>query len=112
MRDTYIDLGNTTPPEEDCAQVGSRQYDYYDRARREARAYIAMLRRIFGEEPDGARLSTKSHPHDFGTYLTVVCYFDPDDRAAAEYASRCEDEGPTEWDELARQELGLDPERS
>ena len=107
----HVDLGGTTPPEESCAQVGSREYDYYDRARREARAYIGLLRRTFGEEPDGARLSVKSHPHDFGTYLTVVCFFDPDNRAASDYASRCEAEGPQEWDEEAGRELGLDTER-
>ena len=107
----HVDLGGTTPPEESCAQVGSREYDYYDRARREARAYIGLLRRRFGDEPDGARLGVKSHPHDFGTYLTVVCYFDADSAAAADYASRCEAEGPQEWDEQARRELGLDTER-
>ena len=110
MRD-HIDLGSTTPPDESCAQVGSREYDYHDRARREARAYIGLLRRTFGDEPDGARLSVKSHEHDFGTYLTVVCHFDPDKPSAADYASRCEAEGPQEWDEVARRELGLNTER-
>ena len=107
----HVDLGGTTPPEESCAQVGSREYDYYDRARREARAYIGLLRRTFGEEPDGARLSVKSHPHDFGTYLTVVCFFDPDNPTAADYASRCEADILREWDEEARRELGLNHER-
>ncbi len=111
MRDDYIDLGSTTPPDESCAQVGSRRYDYYDLARREARVYIALLRRVFGDEPDGARLGIKSHPHDFGTYLTVVCFFDPDIQAAADYAFRCEAEGPQEWDEQARRELNLNTER-
>ena len=107
----HVDLGGTTPPDESCAQVGSREYDYYERARREARAYIGLLRRMFGDEPDGARLSVKSHPHDFGTYLTVVCHVDSDSLAAAEYASRCEADGPQEWDEQARWELNLNPER-
>jgi hypothetical protein len=107
----HVDLGGTTPPYESCAQVGSREYDYYDRAWREARAYMGQLRRMFGEEPDGARLSIKSHPHDFGTYLTVVCFFDPDCPAAAAYASRCDAEVPPEWDEEARRELDLNTER-
>jgi hypothetical protein len=34
MRDV-IDLGVTTPPNEECARVGSRTYDYCDRARKE-----------------------------------------------------------------------------
>ena len=107
----HVDLGGTTPPMESCAQVGSREYDYYDRARREARAYIGQLRRTLGDEPDGARLSTKSHPHDFGTYITVVCYFDPDSATAAAYAWRCDAEAPQEWDELAREELNQNTER-
>jgi len=107
----FVDLGGTTPPMESCAQVGSREYDYYDRARREARAYTGLLRRTFGVEPDGARLSVKSHPHDFGTYLTVVCFFDSTDATASDYASRCEAEGPQEWDEQARRELNLNTER-
>ena len=107
----HLDLGGTTPPEESCAQVGSREYDYGDRARREARAYIGLLRRTFGDEPDGAHLSLKSHPHDFGTYLTVVCFFDSLIPEAIGYASRCEAEGPREWDEQSRRELNPDPER-
>jgi hypothetical protein len=108
----FVDLGITAPPEEDCAQVGSKSYDYYDRARKEARALINQLRRMIGSEPDGARLSTKSHPHDFGSYLTVVCLYDDEDGISSAYAQRCDDECPVEWDDLARQELILNPERS
>jgi hypothetical protein len=108
MRD-FVDLGVTTPPEESCAQVGSREYDYYDRARKEAKALIGQLRRLVGEEPDNAWLSTKSHPHDFGTYLTVVCHYDDADPDSSAYAIRCDDEIPAEWDEQARKELSLNP---
>src|SRR5580704_4234816 len=107
MRD-LVDLGVTTPPEEECAQVGSREYDYYDRARREAKALIAQLRRLFGEEPDYARLSVKSHPHDFGSYLTVVCYYDDEDRVSCAYAARCDAEMPLEWDDGAKRELSIE----
>src|SRR4051812_37419930 len=101
MRDC-MDLGSA-PPMEDCAQVGST--DYWERARRECRAYVALLRRVLGDEPPGASLSVKSHPHDFGTYLSVVCHFDPEINAAADYAFRCESDGPQAWDEAARREL-------
>ena len=106
----WIDIG-ATPPMEDCAQVGSD--GYMERARRECRAYLAQLRRSLGEEPDGAGLAVKSHAHDFGTYLTVVCYYDSGKQAALEYAFRCESKGPEEWDEAARRELGtsLETER-
>lgn len=103
MRDS-IDIG-AAPPMEDCAQVG--QPGYWERARRECRAYIGLLRRSLGEEPPGARLSVKSCPHDFGAYLTVTCSFDASDEPATEFAFRCEGSGPEAWDDIARQELGL-----
>ena len=101
MRD-FIDVG-CAPTHENCAQVGSD--DYYERARRECRVYIGQLRRLFGDEPDGAHLSIKSNPHDFGTYLSVVCYYDDCHPASADYAFRCESESPQHWDNQARQEL-------
>lgn len=104
MRD-LIDFGGTTPPMEGCAQVGSRDYDYGERARAEARVLIHLIRRQFGPEPDNASLRLKSHPHDFGTYYTVVCEYDVADRVAAEYAQRCDASLPQEWDEVARREL-------
>lgn len=103
----FIDLGGTTPPMESCAQVGSREYDYRERAMKEAKAYINQIRRVHGPEPDGVRLSTKSHPHDFGTYYTV-CVFHDDSESAIAYAVACDDGRITEWDDQARRELGLD----
>ena len=96
-----LDLGSV-PSYEDCAQVGSEGYG--QRARRECQAYINQLRRLYGEEPDGARLSMKSNPHDFGTYYSVVCYFDGDNKQAADYAYRCE-AGTDTWDAEALSEL-------
>jgi len=104
---SFVDLGTTTPPMEDCAQVGARDYDYYERAKREAKAFINQLRRMFGPEPPGARLAIKSHPHDFGTYITTVVFYDNTDELGAQYAQRCDAEGPQEWDEAARSELQL-----
>jgi hypothetical protein len=104
MRD-YLDLG-CAPSHEDCAQVGSS--DYYERSRRESRAYMGQLRRMFGEEPDGAGLSIRSNPHDFGTYLSVVCYFDADNQASVDYAFKCEGQAPEFWDEEAQRELATE----
>ncbi len=98
----HIDVG-ATPPMEDCAQVGTA--DYFERARRECRVYISLLRRALGPEPTGATLQIKSNPHDFGTYLSVVCYYDVCNEDARNYAFRCESEGPDEWDAIARREL-------
>jgi hypothetical protein len=98
----WIDIGSS-PSEEDCAQVGTD--GYYPRARRECRAYIALIRRTLGDEPPGASLSVKSNEHDFGTYLSVVCYYEPGNEAALDYAFKCESEGPQDWDEAAKAEL-------
>jgi hypothetical protein len=97
MRDC-IDVG-CAPNEEDCAQVG--RPEYATQARKECRAYIRQLQRMFGEEPEGASLIIKSNPHDFGSYLSVVCYYDPAQPASLEYAFRCESESPREWDDQA-----------
>ena len=98
----FIDVG-AAPTHEDCAQVGAD--GYFDRARRECRAYIALLRRVMGEEPQGARLAVKTNPHDFGTYLSVVCYYDDEHPESVDYAFRCESEMPMHWDDEARREL-------
>ena len=100
----FIDVGSA-PTSEPCAQVG--RPDYYDRARRECRAYIAQLRRHLGHEPDGANLSVRSNDHDFGKYLSVACYYDPAQPESLDYALRCESQGPSEWDEQARKELSV-----
>lgn len=101
MRD-FIDVG-AAPTMEACAQVGSD--DYWERARNECRAYIGLIRRKLGDEPKGAHLAVKSNPHDFGSYLSVVCYFDDRFRDSVDYAFRCESQSPEEWYDVACQEL-------
>jgi hypothetical protein len=96
----------SSPYGEDCAQVGSD--DYYTRARRECRAFIAQLIRMHGEPPTGCRLTVGSNPHDFGTYYSVDAVFDDANDAACAYAYRCEGEGPELWDDAAREELGME----
>jgi hypothetical protein len=98
----WIDVGSS-PTEESCAQVGTQ--DYHACARRECRAYINQLRRVVGQEPAGTELRIRSHSHDFGSYLSVACYYDPAVAGAIDYALRCEGQGPTEWDEEAKREL-------
>lgn len=96
MNRDFIELG-PAPCDEDCAQVGDP--DYPERSRAECRRYIALLTAVMGEPPEGAWFSIKSSSHDFGTYREVVCYFDSDNEAAADYAWRCEADGPTTWDD-------------
>jgi hypothetical protein len=102
-----LDVGSS-PWGESCAQVGST--DYYPRARRECRAYIHQLQRVFGPEPEGARLFVKTNPHDFGDYLSVACEFEAGNTAATDYAFRCENQQPELWDTQARAELELPKE--
>jgi len=94
MRD-YIDLGSA-PANEDCAQLGAP--DYYEKARAECTRFIQLLRRTFGDEPEGARLAIKSNAHEWGNYYSVVCYFDDEFAGAREYAFRLENDIPAYWD--------------
>jgi hypothetical protein len=98
----------SSPAEESCASVG--RAGYAGQARKECETYINQLRRQFGQEPEKARLTIKSNPHDFGTYLEVVCYYDTNDQAATDYAFKCEDEAWPNWDAKSRKFLGLDNE--
>lgn len=101
----YLTVG-PVPAEEECEQVGQ---DYNPtRARKECNAYMAQLRRQFGEPPTGARLRILSNPHEFGAYLEVAVYYDSDIEGALTYAFDIENNSPREWDETARADLGLE----
>ena len=100
----HVSIG-ASPINEPCAQVGAP--DYHERSFKETRAYVNQLRRVLGEEPEGASLSVKSQPHDFGAYREVGCYCDGNNPVAVDYAFRAEEQQPTEWDDEARAELGL-----
>ena len=102
MRD-YLTIG-PTPADEDCQQVGTPEYSA-EKARVECCAFIGQLRRQFGIEPEGARLAVKRFAHEFGTYHEVVCWYDDDNEAAAEYAFKCEGEADTLWDTEAMDEI-------
>ncbi len=97
----------SAPSDEDVAQVGATEYDYSSQARKECKAFIGQLRRMFGLEPEGATLVVKGNPHDFGTYYTVDVKNDIRNEAAVAYAFKLEAEGPAEWDDEARKELKL-----
>jgi len=99
----WLDIGSS-PPDETCAQIGSP--DYHDRARVECRVYINLLRRIYGPEPDGARLCIRRNAHDFGTNLSVACCYESGNQQAIDYALLCDSGKPSEWDAQAKTELG------
>ena len=104
MRD-YLDIG-PVPCNEECQQVGTPSYDHA-MARKECQQFIVAIRRTLGTEPEGAQLRIKSNPHDFGTYLEVVCYFDDDMPDAVDYAFKAESESPAEWSPEDRTALGV-----
>ena len=95
MRD-FLSIGST-PPGEDCEQVGTPQYSIM-KAKAECHRYIYLLRKNLGVEPFGARLAIKGFNHDFGYYYEVVCYYDNDIEESVEYAYKCEGEGPEYWE--------------
>ncbi len=102
MARDYVDIGSV-PAAEDC-EVQGPNYDVR-KAKFECNTFIHQLRRMFGDEPEGARLKIKGNPHDFGTYYEVVCYYDDENEVAADYAFQCENEMPEHWDDKAQIEL-------
>jgi hypothetical protein len=97
-----LDLG-PTPAGEDCAQVGSNNYDQLTRI--ETRAYIGQLQRMFPNIPLGCRFVVTNNSHDFGTYHEVAIKFSEDDEEATNFAYGIESKIPELWDEIARNEL-------
>lgn len=89
-----MDIGET-PAAEPCQQVGTKDYDPV-KAKAECRRYIAHLRIKYGPEPEGAEFRIKPSQHDFGTCYGVVCRFDPNNKAAVDYAFKVE-EGLERW---------------
>ena len=85
------------PAEEDPVQLG--EADYASRAFRECRRYIEAIRKVCGEEPEGAQLRMTCCLHDFGQYYDVEIKFDGNNEAAAEYAYKVESKSPATWNE-------------
>lgn len=95
MRNEILELG-PCPSEENCAQVGDK--NYHEKAAEECRRYIDLIRKLHGQEPEGARLYKKSFYHELGTYYEVVVSYCPDNKEAEEYAWKVEEDLPDTWD--------------
>ncbi len=92
----YDDMSiGPAPCNERCVQVGEEHY--IERAREESRRFIELIRKKLGPEPEGALLRVKSNPHEFGTYLDVVCGYEEGNEEAEAYAYLCESEAPQTW---------------
>lgn len=104
MRD-YFEL-QAVPSDENCAQLGAPGYSA--QAKKECQALIAQLKRQFGDPPGTARLIVRANNHDFGVYYEVAVTFDTDDAIATDYALKLDAKFPSNWDDQARRELGLE----
>lgn len=94
----YITLG-PTPADEPCAQTADPDYEV--KAWQECRRYMELLRRRFGPEPVGARISVKGFHHDYGRYFEVVVYYDTEVPGSVEYAFGIENNVPSSWEEVS-----------
>jgi hypothetical protein len=96
MKETlYLD---STPCDEECAQLGSRDYDYARRAKAECQLFIMTIKEKHGEPPEGAYFRVKANPHDFGTYYSVELVFDDENEDHVNYAyDKVDYFTPTEW---------------
>lgn len=92
----YLSLG-PVPAEEDCEQLGPNYNP--GKARSECRRFVELLRKTFGNEPEGARFKITRNPHDFGDYLDVVIEFEPSNPNAVDYAFAVEKNSPNRWEE-------------
>lgn len=102
-----ITLGSS-PWGEDCAQTAHAGYDA--RAQIECAEFAKQLRRhaaASGVDLAGVTLMTVPHPHDFGTYYEVSVEFDEKDKAQVDAAYWLEGKTPENWDDVAREALGL-----
>jgi len=99
-----LELG-TTPTGEDCAQVGSTAYDFYNVSKMEIKAFYNQLMRMFPNLPYGVQFKRQSNIHDFGTYYELAIRYDSNDEGAVNYAFNVENNLPEQWDEPARLEL-------
>jgi hypothetical protein len=101
MRD-YLVIGSV-PASEPCEQLGEN-YDS-QRATIELRAFRNQIERT-KTIPEGAYLSFKTFPHDFGSYKELVANYDDsiDDEEFYEELYALE-EIPEYWDEEAKKEL-------
>lgn len=102
MKD-YLNIGST-PADEPCAQVGSK--DYRKMSIIECRAFAHQCHREmvkkFGEGYT-VLIRIKSFPHDFGSYMEVVVEYTPGTNE--EQAFYLESLDMPNWDQEALEEL-------
>lgn len=91
---------DTTPCEEDCAQIG--QSDYQKRVRLEFKAMKDQLIRLFGDpEPHKVFFGMMSNAHDFGTYWDFKMSYEEWN----DYTKLIDKSWPDRWDAEAKKFL-------
>lgn len=104
-----IELG-PTPSDETCIQVG--EPDYEIRAHAETTAYVNQLHRVYAAAHNGkrspARIRVKEFSHDFGAYFEAVVSFQDNNEEQIEAAFWLDANAPSQWDNEAKRELGLE----
>lgn len=75
------------------------------RAKLVAEAFARQLVRQLGPPPPGVRIAVDRISDEQTNPYCAVCYYDEHDANAVQYAWRCEDHMPLDWDETARAEL-------
>ncbi len=97
-------VAGPSPYDEDCAQVGTK--DYVEKAHIEIQAYLNQLHRLFPDaEAKGIDFRSKRFDHDFGSYYEVCMYWNTNNEVADEYVYIIESNLPSNWDEQAKKEL-------
>jgi hypothetical protein len=92
----FVDIGGA-PANESCAQI-SPHYDHSASNLLECKAYIAALKRVYGEPPETAYFRIKANDHEFGTYLEVRLRYNQGCILACDYAKAVEN-GLEHWRE-------------
>lgn len=77
------------------------------RAKKAAEVFARQVVRHAGPPPLGVRITVDRVPDpDRQRHVyCAVCYYDEANEQAVDYAFRCEDEAPLQWDDVARAEL-------
>ena len=104
MARNWIDIG-CTPHGEACAQVGD--LDYNSKAQAECAQLVRMMQEI-NPPIEGTCYGVRRNPHDFGSYMEVVAYYDENVNAQEDWAFAAESGVPEIWDDKAREALKLE----
>ena len=94
----------SVPADEPCAQVGSD--DYQQMSRIECIVFKSqLLRQWMDKLIPGVGFTTKTYPHDFGSYREVCVVYDDDSEEQTELAVMIQNEIPEKWDSESLAEL-------